>query len=143
LNVRFCDIDFSEWLSHNSFGRDVLSLFVGFSLKLIVFTNSGEEGLSRGGKFKMFYSNVDSLGDNSLSDLFVDLDSDGSGIDIEDSSCAAMIVFVGHTLMNSSVHHNINDITDFVGSECLGNVNSSVLFETFFEFVSGFTFVSV
>ncbi len=118
-------------------------MLVGFSLELVVLTDSGEEGFSGGGKFKMFYSDVDSLGDYSLSDLLVDLNSNGSGIDVEDSTCAAMVVFVGHALMDGTIYYNVHDVTNFVGCEGLGNVDGSVLFEAFFEFVSGFTFVSV
>lgn len=91
----------------------------------------------------MFHSDVDSFGDDSLSDLLVYNNSDGPGVNVEDGTCAAMIVFVGHTLMDGSVDDNINDISDFVGGEGLGDVNGAVLFESLFELVSGSAFVSV
>ena len=44
----------------------------------------------------MFDSDVESLSDDSVSDLFVDDNSEGSWVDVEDSSSSAMIIFVWH-----------------------------------------------
>lgn len=40
LYVWLGDVDGSSWLGDNSFGGDSDSLFVGFSLEFIVFSNS-------------------------------------------------------------------------------------------------------
>ena len=91
----------------------------------------------------MFDPDVDALGDDSLSDLLVDNDTDGSGVDVEDTSGSAVIVFVGHALVDGSVNNDVNDISDLVGSECFRDVNGTVLFESLSEFVSGPSLVSV
>ena len=91
----------------------------------------------------MFDSDVNSFGDDSVSDLFVDDDSDGSGVDVEDSAGSAVVVLVGHAFVDGSVNNYVNDITDFVGGECFGDVDGSMLFESFSEFMSGSSFVSV
>lgn len=91
----------------------------------------------------MFDSYVDAFGDDSLSDLFVDDDADGPGVDVEDSSSSAVVVLVGHAFVNGSVHHDVHDVSYFVGGQGFGDVDGSVLFEAFFEFVSGSAFVSV
>ena len=91
----------------------------------------------------MLNSNVYPFGDDSISHLFVDNHSDRSWVHVEDSSCSSVIVFVGHAFVDSSVDYNINDVSNFVGGECLGNMDGSVLFESFFEFVSGSSLVAV
>ncbi len=84
-----------------------------------------------------------SLGDDSVSDLFVDDDSQSSGVDVEDCTGSAVVVFVGHGFVDSTIDNNINDITDLVGSEVLGHSDSSVASESLLEFVSGSSFISV
>ena len=91
----------------------------------------------------MLNSNVDTFWDNSLSDLLVDNNSNSSRVNVEDTACTSMIVFVWHTLVNGSVNANVNDISDLIGCKSLGNMDGSVLFESFSEFVSSSSVVSV
>jgi len=91
----------------------------------------------------VFNANVNSLGDDALPDLLVDNNSNGPGVDVEDSSGSSMVVLVRHTFMDGSIDYNINNISNFVASESLGDMNGSVLLESFFEFVSGSALVSV
>lgn len=62
----------------------------------------------------MLDTDVDALGDDSLAHLLVDDHSDGSGIDVENASSAAMVVLVGHTFVDSPVNDDIHDISDLV-----------------------------
>ena len=91
----------------------------------------------------MFDSNVNTLGDDSVSYLFVDDDSDGSGVNIEDSSSSSVVVFIGHAFVDGSIDDDIDDVSDFIGGECFGDVDGSVLFESFSEFVSGYSLINV
>lgn len=91
----------------------------------------------------MFDSHVDSFRNDSISDLLVYHNTDGARIDIEDSACAAVIVLVWHTFMDSSINYNINDISNSVCSKCFRDVDSSMLFESLFKFMSGSSFVAV
>ena len=84
-----------------------------------------------------------SLGDDSVSDLFVDDDSQSSGVDIEDCAGSAVIVFVGHRFVDSTIDNNINDITNLVCSKVLGHSDSSVASESLLEFVSSSSFIPV
>ena len=86
---------------------------------------------------------MDAFGYNSVSDLFVDDDTNGARVDVEDASGSAVVVFIGHALVDGSINHDIDDITNFVSGEGLGNVNGSSLFEAFSEFVSGSSLISV
>lgn len=92
---------------------------------------------------KMFDSNVNSFLDDSLSDLFVNDDSNSSRIDVEDSSGSSVVPFVWHTLMLRSINDDIDNISNFVAGEGFGNVDGSSLLEAFSEFVSGFSPITV
>lgn len=79
---------------------------------------------------------MDALGDNSLPDLLINNNSDGSRIDVENCSSSAVVVFVRHTLMDGTIDDNVNDIPDFVDGQGSRDVDSSVLLKTFSELMS-------
>ena len=91
----------------------------------------------------MFHSDVESLGNDSVSDLFVDDDSQSSGVDVEDCTGSAVVVLVWHWFVDGTIYDNINDITDFVCGEVLWHSDGSVASESLLEFVSGSSFISV
>ena len=91
----------------------------------------------------MLHSDVNSLGNNSLSDLFIDDNSNGPGVYVEDSAGSSVIVLIGHAFVDGSINHNVNDISDLVGGQSLRDVDSTMLFKSLFKFVSGSAFVSV
>jgi len=88
-------------------------------------------------------ADVDSLGDDSVSDLLVDDDADGAGVDVEDGACATVVVFVGHALVDGAVDGDVDDISDLVGGERFGDVDCAVLLEALSEFVAGSALVAV
>lgn len=91
----------------------------------------------------MLNTDVDALGDDALTDLLVDDDSDGAGIDVEDGSGAAVVELVGHALVDGTVDDDVHDIADLVGGQRLGDMDGAVLFEALSEFVSGLALVAV
>ena len=91
----------------------------------------------------MFDADVNSLGDDSLSDLLVDDDSDGAGVDVEDGSGAAVVVLVGHALVLGAVNNDVDDVSDLVASEGLADVDGTVALEALAEFMSGSALVAV
>lgn len=110
---------------------------------LIVLLDAVEEIDPRGGELEMLDSNMDALGDDPLSDLLVDDDSNGSGVDVEDGTSAAVVVLIGHALVDGSVDSNINDVSDLEAGKSVGDVDGSVLLESLSEFMSGSSLVSV
>lgn len=130
-------------MADDSLGGDAFSFFVGGGFEFVVLSDSFEEGGAGSGELEVFDADVDAFGDDALTDLFVDYDSDGSGVDVEDAACASVVVFVGHTFVDGSINDDIDDVSDLVGGEGLGDVDGSYLSESFSEFVSGFAFVSV
>ena len=91
----------------------------------------------------MFNSDVESLGDDSVSDLLVDNDSQSSWVDVENCASSAVIVLVWHRFVNSTIDNNIDDVTDFVGGEVFRHSDGSVASESLLEFVSGSSLISV
>jgi len=78
-------------------------------------------------------TDVDSLGDDSVSELLVNNDTDRSGVDVEDSSGLSVIKVVWHTFMDGTINNYINVITNSVGGEDLGDTDSTVLSEALGE----------
>ena len=66
--------------------------------------------------FEVLDSYVNSFGDDSVTNGFVDLNTDGSWCDVPNSSSFTVVIFVGHTLVDGGVGFDINIISDFVGS---------------------------
>ena len=91
----------------------------------------------------MFYSDVESLGDDSVSDLLVDDDTQSSGVDVEDCSSSAVVIFVGHAFVDGTITDDIDDISNLVGGEVFSHSNGSVASESLLEFVSGSSLISV
>ena len=91
----------------------------------------------------MFDSDVQSLRDDSVSDLFVDDDSQSSGVDVEDGTSSTVVILVWHALVDSTIANDIDDITDLVSGKIFSHTNGTVASESFLEFVSGSSFISV
>ncbi len=96
-----------------------MALLVSFSLDSVVFPDSVKELLPTGGKPEMLDSDVESFGDDSVSDLFVDDDAQSSGVDVEDCTGSAVVVFVWHTFVDGTIADDIDNIPNLVGSEVL------------------------
>ena len=91
----------------------------------------------------MLDSDVESFLDYSISDLFVNKNAQRSWIYVEDGSGSAVIVFVWHALVNSTINDDVDDVSNFECSKVGRHVNGSVASETFLEFVSGSSLISV
>lgn len=84
----------------------------------------------------MLDSDVKPLGDYSIPDLLVDDDADSSRVDIENGAGAAVVVFIGHALVDGTIDDDVNVITNFVGGKGSSNVNGSGLLESLSELLS-------
>lgn len=143
MNFGLGDVDLSRGLSNNSLSRNALSLLVSFGLFLVIFPDAVQEASSAGGKLQVLNANVDALRNNAVANLLVDDHTNGSGVDVEDASSAAVIVLIGHALVNSAVDSNINDVANAISGEGLGDMDCSVLSEALSELVSGSSFIAV
>ena len=91
-----------------SLGGDPLALLIGLSLKSVVLLDPGNEGGSAVGLPEMFSSDVKSLGDHPMTDLFVDDDAETLGVDVEDSSGSSVIEEMGHSCVDGPVDHDVH-----------------------------------
>ena len=108
-----------SWLDVDSHGLDLLALSLGLSLEAIVLLNSSLESLSALTLSGVLDSHMNSLGNDGASHLFVDDDSDGMLVHIENLSSLSVVELVGHTLMNATVSNDINEIALLVNFQDL------------------------
>ena len=99
------------WLLRDSLSADLLTLFLGFSLLGIVLSYSCFEGLSDIALTNVFNSHMDSLGNDSGTNSFVNDDTDGFLVDIEDDTCLSVVEFVWHTFVDGTISNNINVVS--------------------------------
>ena len=85
----------------------------------------------------MLDANVNSLLDNSVADLLVDLNADGTLCNIPYPSCATMVKFMWHTLVDGAVHLDVDIISNFVRPQIGSQSNITLLPERPGEEVSG------
>ena len=137
------DVDLPVGLGDHSLGGNALLLLVGLGLELVVLLDAVEEAGPGGGHLDVLDSDMDALGDDPLPHLLVDDHSDGAGVDVEDAAGPAVVVFVGHALVDGAVDDDVHDVPDLVGGQGFGDVDGSVLFESLSELVPGSPLVPV
>ena len=127
-----------SWLGRDSLNVLLLliSSLVGES-NLIVDLTSFQEVLTTLALHDVFHSNMESLLDDSVSDLLVDFNTDSSWCNVPDSTSLTVVDSVWHTSMFIRVDLNSNVITELeVGQEELGG-QDTVVSESSGEGVSG------
>lgn len=67
----------------------------------------------------MFNANVDALADLADTDGLVDLDTDGALGDVPNDPSLAVVEFVRHTFLDSTITLDVYDLADFVDLEDL------------------------
>ena len=118
-------------------GADDCAFGLGFSLQLIILHLPQAKFLRASRRLHVLHSHMNSFLNNSVPDLFVDLDTDGALCDIPYLTCATMVKFMRHTLVDGAVHLDIHIITDFVRPQVGSQSNVTLLPERPGEEVSG------
>ena len=143
LSVHVLDFSFSDmcfsWLCWNSFSLHFLSLFLCFNLLCVVLSNSFYKCLSTFTLSDVFYSEMNSLWDYSVTYSFIDNDTNCMRGHIEYSTSLSVIVLVWHAFLNRSVCKYIDVITHLINSHVSLKINRSVLSEFLREQISSFT----
>ena len=86
---------------------------------------------------------MNSLLDNAVSDLLVDLHTHSSLGHVENDSSSTVISLEGHTLVNSSVRYDIDVVSNSVATHVSGERNHSVIAETSLKHVTSTGTISV
>jgi len=89
---------------------DLSALGLSFSLEGVVLADSVAEGFSALTVTDMFDSDVNALGDDAVSNAFVDDNTNGSRVDVKDTASLSVIELVRHTGLLGTVSHNIDVI---------------------------------
>lgn len=132
-----------EWLSIDPLGDDPGVGLLGLNLGLVVDSDTVQEVLPGSGFLHVLDADVNALGDDAVAHLLIDDDSDGAGIDVEDSAGLAVVVLVGHALVDGSIDSDIDDLSSPVGSQGLGDADSAFLSEALLELVTGASTIAV
>lgn len=101
-----------SWTNRESLQLHGLTLLLGFFSSSCVVLDSVEEFVSRFGFLDVLDSDVDSLLDISVADFLVDDDTNGGFCDVVDNTSLAVVDLVRHTLLDSTVYDNINDVAN-------------------------------
>merc|ERR1712013_227685 len=124
------------WSNRMSFTIDLHTGCLRFTLLHLILLHTSQEIVTTFGMFDVLDAEVDSFGDDSVSQLFVDDNTDSSSRHVEHSSSFAVVVFVWHTLVDGSITLNINNITDLVCLQVGGEMFNSCLSELLGEKIS-------
>ena len=97
----------------------------------------GEDLLLALGLADVLDADVDALLEDAAVDELVHTDTDGGLGNVEDDTGAAVVVLVGHTLVDGGISKDVNIVTDLDGHHVLGEVDGSLLPEVLGEHVAG------
>ena len=128
--IRVSDVESSFWLSVLSLGwKWAGAILFGLSFQLVVGSDSFQEGSSKEKLFNekskvkilpgsrgsdVFNSNVNSFFLISLSNLFLNYNTNTSWIDIENSSSSSVIRFMGHAFLLRTIYLYVNVLPESV-----------------------------
>ena len=107
------DLDNVGFTGHagQALGVNLLTTGLGLSLEEIVGADTVAESLTGFRLADVLNTHVDALGDDAVSDLLVDDNTNGVLGNIEDFAGLAVVELVGDTLLNATVSDDINVLT--------------------------------
>jgi len=108
---------------------DVGSVGLGLLLEFGVGLDTADELFSRAGKGDVLDSEVDALLDVAVLDFLVDDDTDGRLGDVVDNTGLSVVNLVWHTLLDSTVCLDINDVSNFVLTQVCAQFDHTLLLE--------------
>ena len=125
-------------------GRVVtFAVLLGSKLLVLVLLDALQEVLTALRLLHMLDANVDSLLHDAVSDLLVDLHTDGSGGHTPDNTGSTVVELVGHALLDGGVGNNIDVVSNLVGGHVGLERRHTMLAEGAREEISGVASVTV
>ena len=91
----------------------------------------------------MLNADVDPLGENPDANTLVHNNTDSPGGDVVDAAGPALVVLVGHTLVNSTINLDVHNVADLEHLQVGGQVNGTLGTEPLGEQVAGARTVSL
>jgi len=99
-----------SWQLIHSLGQNLLAPLLGLDLLGVVFSHSPLESLAALTPADVLDPDVDSLGDDSASNLFVYDDSNSVLVNVEDLASLSVVELVGHALVNAAVSNDVHEV---------------------------------
>ena len=99
----------------------------GLSLGSLVGNLAGKDLLLALGLADVLDADVDALLKDAAIDELVHTDTDGGLGNVEDDTGAAVVVLVGHALVDGGISEDVNVVTDLDGHHLLGEVDGPLL----------------
>ena len=130
-------------IQHAGLTKILTLLLVSLSLQLLVALDAVKELIAALRGLDMLDSDVDALLQLLVADDFVDLNTDGTAGDVEHNTSAAVVVLVGHTLVDSTISLDVYVVTDLHVTQVSGQGRKTALAEVLGEHVAGASTVTV
>ena len=134
----------ARYVNENIFARetDLTSCLVGSDLLGVVFLSSlNELNVALGGAH-VLNANVDSLGEDAVLHLLVNLNTNGARSHVPNATSTTVVVLVGHTLVNGTVALDVDLLTGLVDVQVSLTLQRSVSTEISSEQISGVSSVT-
>jgi len=106
---------------------DLDSSLCGLGLGSLVGNLAGKDLLLALGLADVLDADVDALLEDAAIDELVHANTDSGLGNVEDDTGAAVVVLVGHTLVDGGISEDVNVVTDLDGHHVLGEVDGSLL----------------
>jgi len=119
-----------------------LSLLLGLLFQSGIFFYSSQEVITAFRVFDVLDSQVDTLFEITVANNLVDDYSDGSGSNVVHDTSAAVVVFVGHTLLLGTVGFDVDNVPNSVYLQESRELDLTSLFEATLEHVASATAVT-
>jgi len=113
--------------------RDFFALLLGINSQLLVFLYTCDELLSAFRVSDMFDADVHALLQVSVSNHFVDDNTNSMGRHVINDASATVVVLVRHTPLHCSIRLNVHDVSNSVVYKVRRQLNGTMFFEATLE----------
>lgn len=131
-----------SWLSWLSLELNVLTLSLGLTLQSGILLDSVQEFLTALRVLDVLNTEVNTLFEVSVTDNLVDDDTNRRLGNVIDNTSSTLVPLVRHTLLDSTVTLDIDDVADLVSLHVSGQWNDTILLEVPLEHVTSTRSVS-
>ena len=115
-------------LGVDALGVDLLVIGFSFTLEGVVLSHTGSESLTALTVANVLNADVNALGNDAVADAFVDSDTDGPLVHVENATSLSVVELVRHAHLLRAISHNINVVSFLVNDhefgEGVGTVSS-------------------
>lgn len=109
------------------------ALFLSLSLLGGIELHAVQEVITALGVLDVLNTKVDTLFDLAVTHGLVDQNLDSTGLNTEDNTSSAMVVLVRHTLLDSTVSLDVDNVPDTVGAQVCAQSDGTMLTEATLE----------